>query len=482
MKQLTQQDAVFLSIETPSLPAHIGGLAFLEPVEGIPFNINSFRQFVRERFTQADRFGSRVQKVPFGLDRPYWVRVENFDAGDHVHHAAVPGPFSNEALSELVGGLFERPLDKNRPLWDMTLIDGLPGSASAMLWRTHHCMMDGSSGAGLIEQLFDMTPDAVRPTTRFLTALRDSEPRKLEMTLRAISHAIDVPFSQAKYIRKAAAAFAPELNPAKLLFGKANARGAKDETDEGKDSGLAPKTMFNSHVGPHRSIAWSSVSLEDVKTIKNSMSVTVNDVVLALTGGAVRGYLEERGKLPEKSMIASVPVSLRKGNDKTIGNQIGDMPVKWATHIADPVERLLAINKDSTTAKGKAQRGENVNLVSVLSEALLPGALSLLMRGIEKASDTAPLPANVVVSNVAMTPFPLYMAGAKITKSVPISLLAPTQGLNITVLSYCGELHFGLVHDPELVPDAWELAERIPKSLQELQSSLDRWNKAHEQG
>jgi WS/DGAT/MGAT family acyltransferase len=337
-------------------------------------------------------------------------------------------------------------------------------------------MMDGSSGAGIAEQLFDMTPDAVRPPTRFLTALRDSQPRKLEMTLRALSHAVDLPFSQARYIRKAAAALAPELNPAKLLFGKA------DKKAEEQGSGLAPKTMFNTHVGPNRRIAWSSVSLEDVKTIKNSMSVTVNDVVLALTSGAVRDYLAERGELPEESMIASVPVSLRKVDDKSIGNQIGDMPVKWATHIADPVERLLAINKDSTASKGKAQRGENVNMVSVLSEALLPGALSLLMRGIEKASDTAPLPANVVVSNVAMTPFPLYLAGAKITKSVPISLLAPTQGLNITVLSYCGELHFGLVHDPKLVPDAWELAERIPKSLQELQSSLDRWNKANEQG
>ena len=475
MKQLTQQDAVFLSIETPSLPAHIGGLAFLEPVEGIPFNFDSFRQFVRERFTQCDRFGSRVQEVPFGLDRPYWVRVENFDAADHVNHAAVPKPFSNEALSELIGRIFERPLDKRRPLWDMTLIDGLPGGASVMLWRTHHCMMDGSAGAGLVEQLFDMKPDSVRPPTRFLTALRDSQPRKLEMTLRAISHAIDLPFSQARYLRKAAAAIAPDLDPAKMLFGAAGKSAPPTE------SNLAPKAFFNTQVGPRRSIAWSSISLDDVKTIKNAMSVTVNDVVLALTSGAIRSYLEERGELPEESMIASVPVSLRREDDKTIGNQIGDMPIKWGTDIEDPIERLLVINKDSTQAKGKAQRGEGVNFINVLSEALLPGALSLFMRGLEKAADAAPLPANVVVSNVAMTPFPLYMAGARITKSVPISLLAPTQGLNITVLSYCGELHFGLVHDPELIPDAWELAERIPKSLQKLQSSLDRWNKTQEQ-
>ncbi|MFK7894428.1 MAG: wax ester/triacylglycerol synthase family O-acyltransferase [Myxococcota bacterium] len=479
MKQLTQQDAVFLSIETPSLPAHIGGMAFLEPVEGIPFNIDSFRQFVRERFTEADRFGSRIQEVPFGLDRPYWVRAENFDAADHVFHAAVPQPYSNEALSELVGRIFERPMDRSRPLWDMTLIDGLPGGGSVMLWRTHHCMMDGASGAGIAEQLFDIAPDAVRPPTKFLTAPRDSKPRKLEVTLRAIGHALDLPAQQAKYIRKAASALTPDLNPLNLIFGSEET----PETDPvQEESSLAPKAPFNSHVSGYRRIAWSSVSLDEIKKIKKTMSVTVNDVVLALTGGAVRGYLGERDQLPEESLIASVPVSLRKEDDQTIGNQIGDMSVFWGTNIEDPVERLLAINKSSVSEKGKVQRGEHTNMMDVLSKAFMPGAVSALMRGIEKASDITPLPANAVVSNVPMTPFPLYLAGARITKSIPVSLLAPTQGLNVTVLSYCGELHFGLVHDPELVPDAWELAERIPKSLQELQSSVDRWQATDGQG
>ena len=239
-----------------------------------------------------------------------------------------------------------------------------------------------------------------------------------------------------------------------------------------------PYPLFNGFVGPHRGVAWSTISLDDVKRIKSALSVTVNDVILSLTADAIRGYLEKRDALPAESMVASVPVSMREKGDTSVGNQVSDMPVYWGTDLEDPVERVLAIHRDATAAKQQAKRGEKADLVGVLSEALLPGALSLLMREIEKAVDRAPLPPNVVVSNVPMTPFPLYVAGAKITKSVPISLLAPTQGLNITVISYCGELHFGLVHDPDLVEDAWELAERIPKSLQELQSGVDRWSRA----
>jgi hypothetical protein len=150
------------------------------------------------------------------------------------------------------------------------------------------------------------------------------------------------------------------------------------------------------------------------------------------------------------------------------------MPVRWSTDVEDPIERLLEIHEKATEAKQKAKDGESFDFIGMMSEAFLPGALGLLMRGAAAAGDRIPLPANAVVSNVPMAPFPLYCASAHIERVVPISLLAPTQGLNITVLSYCGELHFGIIHDPALVPDAWELAGRIPKSLQQLQQAVDR--------
>ena len=466
MKQLSQQDAVFLALETESLPAHIGGLAFLQPTEGLDFSYETFRQFIRERFTGYERFACRVEHVPLGLDRPYWVRMDKFDAADHVHQIAVPAPYSPEALGRLVGRIFERPLDTSRPLWEMTLIEGLPGDAYVLLWKVHHCMMDGASGAGLAEQLFDLAPDAVRPPTRIEKPEVGGRPRNLEVVLRALRNGLDLPGQQRKYLRQLVSGVVPEWT-AKDRERSAAADRIRPVT--------APPSIFNGHVGPHRGVAWSTIALDDVKKIKNALSVTVNDVLLGLSAGAVRDYLESRSALPEISLVANVPASTRKAGDTSIGNQVRDLGIYWGTDVEDPIERILAIHRDAAAAKGELERQDKLDFMGVFSEALLPGALSLLMKGIEAAADRAPLPANVVVSNVPMTPFPLYCAGARITKAVPISLLAPTQGLNLTVISYCGEMNFGVVHDPDLVEDAWELAERIPKTLQDLQRRLDHW-------
>ena len=162
MQQLTTQDSIFLSMETPELPGHIGGLAFLAPTEGYDFSYDSFVEFVRDRLGSVERFSWALQEVPFGLDRPYWVKQDDFDPGDHVHSIRIPEPYSDESLAKLAGRIFERPMDRSRPLWDMVLIEGLPGGRYGMLWRMHHCMLDGASGANLSEQLFDISPDAKR--------------------------------------------------------------------------------------------------------------------------------------------------------------------------------------------------------------------------------------------------------------------------------------------------------------------------------
>ncbi len=466
MQQLTPQDAVFLSMETPELPAHIGGLAFLEPTDGAEFSFDSFVEFIRARLGPCDRFSWQLQEVPFGLDRPYWVKREDFDPAEQIHQVAVPAPYSPEALSKLVGRIFERPLDRSRPLWEMVLIEGLPGGRYVLMWKMHHCMMDGASGASLSEQLFDLTPDAVRPAPIEVDdhATADERLGNRAIFERALRNAALLPINQSRYIGDA-------------LKGAMSSWQSKDDPDPkveaDRTASLAPSAPWNDVVGMHRGLAWSTVSLDDVKRIKNTLGTTVNDVVLAITSGAVRGYLDERGQLPEASLIASVPCSTRSADDASLGNQVREMPVPWATNVEDPIERLLEIHESAVVAKQNAKDGVAIDLIGIMSEALLPGALQLLMRGAAAVGDKMPLPANAVVSNVPMAPFPLYCAGARIVQVVPISLLAPTQGLNITVLSYCGELHFGVVHDPALVPDAWDLAGRIPKSLQDLQQAVD---------
>lgn len=479
MQQLTPQDAVFLSMETPELPAHIGGLAFLNPTDGLDFSYDSFVEFIRDRLGPCDRFSWQLQEVPFGLDRPYWVRREGFDPADHLHQIAIPAPYSPEALGKLVGRIFERPLDRSRPLWEMTLIEGLPGGRYVLLWKMHHCMMDGASGANLSEQLFDLTPDAVRPVPAEIedTARAGNPVDNRAIFERALRNAAELPRKQYKYIGDALksvfSAWRPDNADADRTEPRPDNAEASRRTPAAEESALAPPTPFNGIVGMHRGLAWSTVSLDEVKRIKNTLGTTVNDVILAITSGAMRDYLAARNELPEASLVASVPCSTRNANDTSLGNQVREMPIQWATHIEDPIERLLEIHEKATEAKQKARDGESFDLIGMMSEAFLPGALGLLMRAAAAAGDRIPLPANAVVSNVPMAPFPLYCASAHIEQVVPISLLAPTQGLNITVLSYCGELHFGIIHDPALVPDAWELAGRIPKSLQQLQQAVD---------
>jgi len=456
MQQLSPQDAVFLSIETPELPSHVGGLAFLEPNEAPQAYYDRFVEFVQERLSLCERFTWALQEVPFGLDRPYWVEVKDFDVADHIQRIAVPTPGGAHELSEVTGLLFERPLDRKRPLWEMFLIEGLSGGRCVLLWKVHHCLMDGSSGANLTEQLFDITPDAERAATVETTEIASAGPRVAARPLleRALRNATELPAVQRRYIGHAA----------RKMF---------EARQEGTESSNAPRAPFNGQVGKKRRLSWSSVSLEDVKKLKNALSVTVNDVVLAMTSGAIRSYLMERGELPDETLVASVPSSTRKANDHTLGNQVQDLVIPWATDLEDPIERLLKIHESANESKARAATDASISMIGAMAETLLPGALQMMIRGASAASDRIPLPANAVVSNVPMTPFPLYCAGAKISQVVPFSLLGATQGLNITVLSYCGELHFGLAHDPDLLPDAWALAEQIPKNLQQLQRAVD---------
>jgi len=465
MQQLTPQDAVFIGMETEEHPSHIGGVALLDPGDAEDFGFDRFVDFIRERLGACERFSWRLQEVPFGLDRPYWVEASDFDAADHVRRIAVPSPFCQREFGDLLGLLYERPLDRDRPLWEMFLIEGLPGARVALLWKVHHCLMDGSSGSSLTEQLFDLDAHATRPQAPEIVdrAVAGSDVPASRMWQRALQNAAELPAKQSRYVGAAI----------KSLLRRREREEGEREEDPRRDAAI-PHATFNGRVGKRRGISWSSVSLDEVKRLKNDFSVTVNDVVLAITSGAIRSYLHDRDALPGDSLVASVPMSLRSADDNSLGNQVREMPVRWSTDIADPIERLLEIHGDASEAKRAARESDSFNYMGMMAEALLPGALQLVIRGASTASESIPLVGNAVVSNVPMTPFPLYIAGARVESMVPISLLGPTQGLNITVLSYCGELHFGLSHDPELVPDAWSLADQIPKAFQALQAAADR--------
>lgn len=455
MQQLQALDAAFLSMETDATPAHIGGATILDPSTcPEPFDFERFRRFVDARVRRVARFGWKLQHVPFGLDLPYWVEDEQFEPANHVIRTALPQPAGFEELSELIGFLYARPLDPDRPLWEIFVIEGLQGGRIAMLWKLHHCLMDGESGAGLADLLFDLQPE---PAADPLVDPGHCEPAGaaahgaadwLQVGARAVRNAARRPLAATRHVaRFASAALDAQRNPT--------------------EAGSVPRVSFNGEVGPRRAVAWASVSLEEVKALKNRFGVTVNDVVLALTSGALRRYLAERNELPECTLSAMVPVSTRAADDASVGNQITQMALPWATDLKDPVERLMTIHASALQAKQTASRS-GANLIQALGESLPPAAMRAMVAATALSTDYTPLPANAVVSNVRFADVPIFVAGARLERLLPISVLAPCQGLNITVVSYFGELHFGLTVDPNLVPHPSWIADGIPKALTEL--------------
>jgi WS/DGAT/MGAT family acyltransferase len=460
MQQLSALDSVFLSLETPEIPAHIGGLAILDPSThpDDAFDFDTFVEFVAERLPLCPRFSWRLQEVPFGLDQPYWVEHEELDLSRHIRRLAVPSPGSMNELTELASHVFSGTLNRSQPLWEMSYIEGLQGGRKALLWKIHHCLMDGVSGAGLVEMLFDLQPvPGDRPLVEVDDTAVAGQPVGLAaMAGRAAGNALRRPLALMRHARSIGAEVIDQLRSNGL---------------EGISS--VPHVTFNGVVGSRRSIASVRVSLERVKSLKNDLGVTINDVVLALTSDAVRSYLQRRDQLPEESMVAAVPVSIREAGDKSMGNQVSEMGITWATNIECPLERVRVIHEDSRRAKSSA-KAKRVNPLAAMAESLAPGAMQLLARASTLGAESIPLPANAVVSNVPMSPVPIYLAGAKIVGMVPMSMLAPTQGFNITVLSYCGELHFGLIADPQLVENVGEIADGISKAMNELEAAVDR--------
>jgi diacylglycerol O-acyltransferase / wax synthase len=455
VRQLAGSDAIFLSLETQTTHAHIGAVMVLEPVSE-DFGFERFAQQCAERLPLAPRFTSRLREVPFGLDRPYMIDDEHFDVSNHLHRVAVPTPGGLRELGALVGNLYAPKLDRRRPLWEMWWIEGLERGRVAVLSKTHHCLIDGMSGVGLAELLCDAQPDPAprargpaKPRLR-----REREPSDFELYLGGLWHSFGTPLRVARYVGQAA-----NRGLAMLPYAR-------------KSPSLAvPKLSFNAEIGPRRAVAWTTVSLSDVRAIKKHFDVKVNDIVLELCASAVRRYLIAQGELPKDPLVVAVPVSTRAAGDKQLGNQVGSMMIGWATDLADPIERLQKIHENTAHAKEMSE-ALRAREIQAMGDTVSPAVLNLAYRMLSAASATVPLAANATVSNVPGPPIPIYLAGGRIEATYPVSIIMPGMGLNITVISYVDRVDFGFTVDPDLVPDPWYLSDGIPIALEELKEAI----------
>jgi diacylglycerol O-acyltransferase / wax synthase len=479
VRQLSTLDAQFLAVETARTYGHVGSFAVYDPstAPGGELTVQDVCRLVGDRLHLLPPFRWRLVQVPFGIDLPYWVEDPDFDLDFHIRESAVPPPGDDRRLAETVARIFARPLDRNHPLWELYLIQGLPDGQVGLLTKIHHSVVDGVSGNEILSVLLDP-----RPEGREIPATgdgRDGErvPGDVEMLGRGLLGVARQPLRALRSV-PTTLPNVTELPGATVMPGGptlSRAVGRLRSVVTGQDASVlesttarAPQTPFNGAISPHRRFAFGQLSLDTVKQLKNAVGVTVNDVVVALCAGAVREWLLERDALPEDPLVAMVPVSVRTEEEKgAFGNRISMMIVPIPTDEPDPRQRLARTQELLLNAKER-HKAVPANLLTDATAFIPPAVQALASRtAMDILARTRP-PLNLVISNVPGPRDPLYLAGAELQANYPVSVVVDGVGLNITVMSYLDHLDFGIVADREQVDDVWSMLDGLRQALDEF--------------
>jgi diacylglycerol O-acyltransferase / wax synthase len=470
MWQVDDLGALYLAAENGRVSTHMAALITVAPATAPRgrLTIGRLREVVGSRLELVPAFRWRLVTVPLGLDRPYWIETDT-DLGYHVREIALPRPGDDDQLREQVARIFSRPLDRSRPLWEMYLIQGLADGRAAVLTKVHHAVADGRTGARILAMLADTEPRPRRDVTSPPPA--PPPPSSTSMLLRGLTGVIRQPLRVVSGL-PAMLSGLDELPvfgtmPGARLVGATTAlvRRGRRHTPIVK----APRTSFNRRISRHRRIGTATVALDDVKLVKNHFTVSVNDVVMTIAAGAVRHWLIEHDELPAQPLTAVVPVSLRDSGSTSFGNDLSAVVVPIPTDAEDPIVRLGVAHGAMLTALrdlGTTAPDALVDTIRMVPSAFVVQTAQLLTR----LNAWAPLtPAtNVNISNVPGPQQPLYLAGAKVESIVPLAGITDGLGLNITVMSYCGRIHVGVVADRDQVPDVQRIADWMADELGEL--------------
>jgi WS/DGAT/MGAT family acyltransferase len=421
------------------------------------YQFETLKEQVRNRLPLVPPFTRRPLQVPFRLAHPVWIEDPHFDLDNHVFRVGAPAPGGRRELADLAGQIASTPLPKDRPLWQIWVIEGLKHDRIGVVAKVHHSAIDGASGAEIMVRMFDFEPDAPQPPPPDEVPEPDHVPNDLELFGYAVA-------SRARRLLSLPRLVAETT--------KSISRIVEGRRDPLKPVGAvplsAPRTPWNGSLTPHRSVAFARVPLDEAKEVKNTFGCTLNDVVLAICAGTLRRYLVDHGGVPEQPLIAAVPVSVRTESSGE-GNQVSIMFTSLATDLDDPVERLLAIHETTIGAKAEHEAANTSTLLSWM-EFTGPNSFNLASRVYSgwKLADTHRPLHNVIISNVPGPPFPLYFGGAEMLAAYPFGPIMEGAGLNITVFSYRDSIDIGFKAGRELVPDLWDMVDEVNDSFAEL--------------
>src|ERR1700756_3676622 len=464
MDRLSALDASFLYGETPESPMHVAGLAIFEPPPADPEVFAAFRNHLKSRLHLVPFFQRKLALAPIQLDHPVWAQDDNLDLDYHFRHVSLPKPGALEQLKTLVARLHMILLDRARPLWQYYVIEGLEGGGFAIYIKMHHAGIDGGAGMAALPIIFATSPDPEPVPVPAPPAKGSRTPEIFEL----ISDSYAKFFNQQREFYESW----PDIGKA---IAKVGQRVTKDLANPRRMMPLAPKTLFNASLSSQRSFGTCTISLRDAKSVAKRTKSKINDVVMTISAGALRLYLEMRNGLPEGPLIAGIPVSLRKAGNADMNNQVTAMLCNLATDIADPIRRLEAIVASSTDSKKRLGdfRGCIPPDLTWRGAPIIITGMARLM-GQAKLAERLPAIVNVLISNVPGPKETLYCAGAKMINYFPVSIPSNGSVLNITVQSYLDNLDFGLIACRAAVPDIERMVEFLTAEFGRLKEAANR--------
>jgi diacylglycerol O-acyltransferase len=468
MQQLSGLDASFLYLETGNATQHIGSLSIYNPSTAPGGSVN-FQQILQNTKVRASSVPSMVNKlvnVPWHLDHPYWKADGDFDPEYHIRRSALPSPGDWQQLRQLLSRLHSKTLDRTRPLWEMYIIEGLdnvegyPAGCYAVYTKVHHAAIDGVSGMNITAAVHDLTPDVTIPEE--VPVKSEDTPGNFDLLVRAQWNNLTRPWQMLQFMQKAI--------PGMTSLGrKINAESMKRFT-------RVVRTRFNKTVSPQRVFDGLEFDFEDIRKIKSSIELlTINDVALAICGGAMRKYLLSKGELPKYPIIAIVPINVQTEDQKSSGgNQVSQMMVSLCTDIEHPLERLVDISSSTKDAKEltNAIGAKNMTDYTQFIPSTLAASAARLIGSFGVANYSRPV-FNTIVTNVPGPQVPLYYTGAKLLATYGLGPIADGAGLFHSVGSYCGKLFVSFVCCRDMMEDPEFYSQCLRESFDELKEAAE---------
>lgn len=457
--RLSALDASFLHLETGGAHMHVATVLVFA---GVAPTHEEFMAGVESRLHLVPRFRQRLAHVPFGQGRPVWVDDPHFNIAYHVRHAALPAPGGGRELRNLAGRLFAQPLDRTKPLWDMVLVERIQDEDGerrfAIISKTHHSLVDGVSGVDIMSILFDLVPDAAPPDAPESPWVPRPTPTSSELLAEALLERATVPREAARGLRALTRA------PREIAGRAAESLTGIGALAFASTSSPAPATPLNVEIGPHRRYTWVDADVPTFKAIKNALGGTLNDVVLASVSLALGRFLRERGEATAGlELRAMIPISVRADAQRgALGNRVSTMWAPLPVGVEDPTEVLALVDE---AMRGLKESGQAVGAATLT--ALADFAPPTIM------TQAARLQArqryfNIVVTNVPGPQLPLYMLGRRLERFYPVVPLARMQALGIAIMSYDGQLGYGLLADYDALPDLDRLAGHLRDAIEDL--------------